>query len=62
MTDSKWQRAGSTAVKNGPWTVAKVQVGGTWSYEVWHQDHPLPLQRCGSFVQAKKFIAEKEAQ
>lgn len=55
-----WRRTGSTAVSRGPWIVAKVRSGNTWTYEAWHEKHALPLARCVSFEKAKAFIAELE--
>ena len=56
-TTDGWQRVASTAVQNGPWTVAKVTVNGSTSYEC-RREGPDVLARCGSFDQAKKFVAE----
>jgi len=56
MTDG-WRRVCKTAVENGPWTIAKVTVNGSTSYEC-RREGPKVLARCGSFDQAKKFTEE----
>lgn len=47
-------------MSRGQWMVAKVLVNNARTYEVWHEQHEMPLARCASFEKAKAFIDEWE--
>ena len=55
-----WHRTGGTSMSRGQWIVAKVLVNNARTYEVWHEQHEMPMARCASFEKAKAFIAEWE--
>lgn len=40
-------------VKDGPWTICKVTVGGRASYELWHDNRPDMVGRADTFSEVR---------